>query len=54
MNGGLSTNLEVVLTDSAQFTVYSGLHLRARSQNENGSYFGEQFGISCALIVIAL
>ena len=46
MNGCISTNLEVVLTDSPhQLTVYSGLRLRARSQDKNGSCVGEPFGV---------
>ena len=36
MNGCISTNLEVVPTDSAQLTVYSGLRLRVARASENG------------------
>ena len=47
MNGCIRTHLEVIPTDS----LGSGLHLRTRSQDENGSHVGEQFGVSCALIL---
>ena len=47
----MSTNLEVVLTDSPQLTVYSGLRLLARSEDENGAGFRERFGVGCALII---
>ena len=44
MNGCITiiTNLEVVPTDSTQLTVYSGLHLCMRSQDENGSRVRER------------
>ena len=48
MNGCISTNLEVVSTDSAELTVCSGLRLRATSQYENGSCVKERFGVRCA------
>ena len=54
MNDCISTNLEVVPTDFAQLTVYSGLvglRLHARSHYENGSPVGERFGVSCGLIL---
>ena len=38
MNGCISTNLEVVPTDSPHLIVYSGLRLCARSRDENGSW----------------
>ena len=51
MNGCISRNLEVVLTDSPQLTVYGGLHLHERSQDENGLRIRERAGVSCMLIL---
>ena len=51
MNGCISTNLEVVPTDSPQLTVYSGVRPRERSEDENGSRVREWFEVSSALIL---
>ena len=51
MDGCISTNLEVVPTDSAQLTAYSRLRQRARSRYENGPCVGGRFEVSCALIL---